>query len=1230
MQIYYYKKGKVFMGDNIIFQKLTPTDSVDMEVYEEAFEYIFKNTDVKNVAIAGPYSAGKSSLLESFKKNSDKKFMHISLAHFEETTNQRAAEEDKETKNNKDIETELEGKILNQLIQQIEVENIPQTNFHIKRTVNNHKCAAFSVGTIVFVLCVLHLRYFKLWSGWVYSLADSWVKGILRIFTNPYSLIGSGIAAMAILGVGIYQLLKTQKNKNIFRKLSVQGNEIEIFGEDDNSYFDKYLNEVLYLFENSGVDVIVFEDLDRFDDNRIFERLREINILSNIRLQKRKGKKNCRILRFFYLLRDDIFVNKDRTKFFEFILPVVPVLDSSNAYDQIKEHFGKGGVFDKFEEKFLRGLSLYIDDMRILKNIYNEFMVYFNKLNTIELNPNKMLAIITYKNIFPRDFSDLQLNQGFVYELFRRKGEFIEQEKLLYEDRIKDQEIRIQYVKNENLESITELNDVQAARYDRLPSSYYGKRNTDEYDKWIKVQYPLRKRAIEDKTKNLLKELDKELRLLQEEHRNIENKVLHEIITRENVEEIFRISSKNEIGAVNEYKEIKSSEYFSLLKFLIWRGYIDESYSDYMTFFYENSLTKGDKVFLRSITDKKAKPFSYTLDNVSLVMTNLDISDFEQEETLNFDLFEYLLQNKEKKDFLLCFVKQLKRESRFQFLGEFFEKNRERENLVKVVNDQWPLFVRQVLAGRELSMQLIKEYSVATLEYMSETELNEINAENCLTNYISSQQDYLAIENPNIKKLCKAMKVLGVLFKQIDFQESNPDLFHAVYKNSLYEINVSNIRLMLEVEYGIQNVENALKQCISTIFSHPEQPLCKYVQEDMDLFLETVLNVPINGFTDSSADVVTVINDVDISEEHKIAYIKNWKLFIDTLADIDDVKYQTELISLTKVQYTVENILEYFGKMGLTEDLIRFINVGNVNLNYNDIDSREPMENFWDQCISCAELSLKKYKEILLSISPTYTEFDVVGIPEDKMEILVENKIVPMTEGTLVFMRKNYECIKMQYIKNNIAGYADVAIGSIASVEELKEILLWDVSNKIKYKLLDEIQEGISITDQNYSDEIVIYILKNNLCESDLPMLYQDYNMYEIGVQGEIVTIAKARIEEIVNDIQYVSRELIEVLLKDKNIGVDKRVNLFVAIANDLTSDACHDYLEFMGMKEFVKIFEQNKRPKIRINPMNEKILTTLKECGFIDSFFEDEESNIFKQIRRRKITKKELPDELL
>lgn len=129
--------------------------------------------------------------------------------------------------------------------------------------------------------------------------------------THQYSLMIDGIVIIVLISLLIYKLLSIQKNKNIFRKLNLQGNEIEIFEENNESYFDKYLNEVLYLFENTDSDVIVFEDIDRYNAQIIFERLREINTLANLQLEK-----DDKVLRFFYLLRDDIYDSKDRTKFF--------------------------------------------------------------------------------------------------------------------------------------------------------------------------------------------------------------------------------------------------------------------------------------------------------------------------------------------------------------------------------------------------------------------------------------------------------------------------------------------------------------------------------------------------------------------------------------------------------------------------------------------------------------------------------------------------------------------------------------------------------------------------------------------------------------------------------------------------------------------------------------------------------------------------------------------------
>ena len=119
---------------------------------------------------------------------------------------------------------------------------------------------------------------------------------------------------------------------------------------------------------------IEFIDHDlEIDYEKVLKRLKRNSSIETI--AKKQEKENKKILRFFHLLRDDIFISKDRTKFFDYIVPVVPVVDSSNSYDQFISHLKKGGLFEKFNENFLQGLSLYIDDMRLLKNIYNEFVI---------------------------------------------------------------------------------------------------------------------------------------------------------------------------------------------------------------------------------------------------------------------------------------------------------------------------------------------------------------------------------------------------------------------------------------------------------------------------------------------------------------------------------------------------------------------------------------------------------------------------------------------------------------------------------------------------------------------------------------------------------------------------------------------------------------------------------------------------------------------------------------
>ncbi len=462
------------------FQKLTPTDEADISVYEEAIDFALKNNDITNVAISGAYSAGKSSVIESYKKkHGELNFVHISLAHF-----RNPDEEDVNTVR----ESVLEGKILNQLIHQIPVEKIPQTNFRVKKETSKKGIILMTAILSLLLGSVTYLLLFGTMSSFVGNLSDGIIKELLSVLTGNYTAII--VAAIAVISsiTCIYNLIKIQINKNLFHRISIQGNEIEIFESQEDSYFDKYLNEVLYLFEQVEADAIVFEDMDRFNANSIFERLREVNNLTNIqrRNKVRSKKKNdsYKPLKFLYLLRDDIFITKDRTKFFDYIIPIVPVLDGSNAYEQFMKHLKQGKIFDNFDAVFLQRLSLYIDDMRVLKNVYNEFVIYMHRLDNTDLNWDKMLAMIVYKNLFPRDFSNLQLAKGYVHELFEQKDRLaIETINKLREKESEIQEI-INRINEETLVDVQEIDDAYAAKYKRLPQHpYYSNRLSEEGEK---------------------------------------------------------------------------------------------------------------------------------------------------------------------------------------------------------------------------------------------------------------------------------------------------------------------------------------------------------------------------------------------------------------------------------------------------------------------------------------------------------------------------------------------------------------------------------------------------------------------------------------------------------------------------------------------------------------------------------------------------------------------------
>ncbi len=476
-------KSKMVDEISSTYMPLMPREDVNISDYENAINFALASKHkIKNIALMGSYGSGKSSIMNSYaKKHLEHKYIHISLAHFADNIEilngqikelkeqikefEKQSKERAENKNGRNFDEKnivdekkianfLEGKIINQLIYQIKSSSISESNFSIKQPVSKIKKVIYMIGAFILSVSIL---YFVFYSNWFSLINQTEYKILKMTLETPFKLFLIFTSLVEIF-FAIRSFFVKGGYFNKFRKIGIKDIvDIEVFDEESDSAFDKHLDEVIYLFENCNADVIIFEDLDRYDSTLIFEKLREINYLIN---EKNKDT----IIKFVYLIKDDIFTCVERNKFFDFIIPVIPVVDISNSSDKFMKMLNEARCSKGIDKQFLKDLSFYLNDMRLLCNIVNEYQVYKNtmeKINGCE-NANYQLALVIYKNLFPEDFHALQSGRGYVYSAFKIK-------ETVYKSMLN----QLQIQKDNILKKISEFEEQIIKNIDELNAIYF-------------------------------------------------------------------------------------------------------------------------------------------------------------------------------------------------------------------------------------------------------------------------------------------------------------------------------------------------------------------------------------------------------------------------------------------------------------------------------------------------------------------------------------------------------------------------------------------------------------------------------------------------------------------------------------------------------------------------------------------------------------------------------------
>ncbi len=1257
------------------FQKLTPSDEIDLGIYDDAIEYAFSKDDICNIALSGAYGAGKSSVIESYKKqHPERRFIHISLAHLTGA----GQEEDVSV-------SDLEGKIINQLVHLIPVERIPQTNFAVKRKINTDNALKYTFFTMLFLLLGGYLCFYQDWCSMIAGLSDKALRDLF-LFTmkKEFALLAVFVCA-AMLGRICYEIIRWQMDRRILQKVNVKGNKvnIELFAAQEASYFDKYLNEVLYLFENVDAHAVVFEDMDRYNTKLVFEGLKEINTLLN-RKRNLYAEEKREPLRFIYLLRDDMFMTKERTKFFDYIIPVVPVIDGSNSYDKFIELFRDGNIVDLFDDDFLRGLSLYIDDMRMLKNIVNEFVIYHGKfkknylissgkesekqdstesdaeLSDTEQNNNKLLAMIAYKNMFPRDFVELQVSRGYVYQLFHLKEEYAERAIKDIQEKIKDLERTEKECTEEECRSLDELDAIYYV--ERQPVSVNGKvanefptrihyirvikennyavkkgRPTygdyvwndanikEEFDALLSIpEYAARKEKIENKAEERQAQIQSQIAAYRKEQEQLRSAYLKDIITKENADEIFAKPQENRVGGAHKFLEIKLDPYFPLIQYLIRNGYIDETYPDYMTFFYANSISRQDKIFLRSITDEKAKEYDYRLQNPKEVIARMRPIDFGAKECWNYDLLDALLERKdsgEYRGYLDKFLGSLREWKPAEFVEGYMEHSDDEADFIREFNASWDGAVSWVIE-EDFGIEVKYQYVGFTFIESTEGELIRYNRDRKLVKVINLGKYFLEYSNldielmsdrtrdDKIEKMIRKFKVLRVQFSSFSDDSIFKELLQAVYNENMYVLNWDMIAFFLEHMYHIAPSDEYDTKNLTLIFSQ-EQPLAEYVRDNLVQYIDMEIElVNQNWHQEDVETVLYVLNNKDVEDEKKMRYMHIWLGWLPEISAVEDVKFWKELMSFC-LAYNQKNVFDYFflSGNGMDETLTNYMNryqepltfdISGLDEEYKDI--KEARTRFFWQLIKNNGLENDKYRQLIQAFHMQGQRLRVKNLSLEKVRILIEEKVIEMSLINLVFLRINYPEAVNQFIESDIERYIDVMTEEKMSEDEVAHVLRMDIPDKEKIRLLKLETKPISVMHKNYSSKVVVYILQHLLDEDEKEQLFMWYPAGMPDVQAEIRRIAVDNIEEVINGRMRVEKVLLSDLLLGSRVSIDEKKILLANNLSDLWRDEAEVYLDRLDLREFHYMLE-GKTQMLQGTEANISLLKAFQEKGWVSHY---------------------------
>lgn len=586
------------------------------------------------------------------------------------------------------------------------------------------------------------------------------------------------------------------------------------------------------------------------------------------------------------------------------------------------------------------------------------------------------------------------------------------------------------------------------------------------------------------------------------------------------------------------------------------RGYIDEEYYDYISYFYEGMVSQSDRELLLNIKRQICQPYDFHVDKIENFVKELKPYMFEHRSVLNIDLLDYIANTHEQRENFDHFMKHLENDNpQLDFLVDYYTYGKCNRTVFEHIvrwnkTKAWEIMCVNSPAIKKETL------TEAFLKYCGELET-------CTQAWVNSNYTFLTNRVDSIG-LDRCLEIAcESVFESI--QANNDDILDCVIENNSYTLSIDNLVVIVHRLLPSDSTLNTDTLNYTRILATQNNRVINNINSNIEEVIKLLHDKEKDESTES---ILYILNNGNIETSTKELYLKGQH---NQIANFDGIT-DSSLYALAIKDYLVvpnwDNVMTYYNHCkNVTEELVNYMEHYASELAAITIREQDPANELFEELLAKTILSISTYKSFATTFTTVfdYSCENLKTLDNERLEILINKEKLAFNQDVLSVI--NDTSSLCHYIEHFYTQFRSHCNWSYNWTEEFAILVLQKEENlpDSSLEVLNAIPKSLRIKPKLANKLAAIYLKNDDAIDKD----------------------------------EEVSMTII-------NNCNDEKTSVLLAIRQMRLSNGTFDIVEktlFALGNKYAVLTDKSKRPSFEGKDYQIKLLDYLKEVGYIASY---------------------------